>query len=67
MRPCILIKQGSSGFSNWITPEQNPNQCEIVWISDAAYGAKHYLSVQSFSPGGTTIKFTKHEKPQLTY
>ncbi len=61
MASCILIKKGKSGFSNWITPEQNPHQCEIIWIDSVAYQGKQIFSLSSFSKWGTIVKFSKYK------
>ncbi len=61
MSPCLLIKKGKSGFSNWISPEQNPNHCEVVWINNDAYHTKEIFSLTSFSKGEAKVKFIKHQ------
>ena len=61
MAACLLIKKGKSGFSNWISPEHNPNHCEVVWINNDAYHPKEIFSLTNFSKGRATVKFSKYK------
>lgn len=61
---CLLITKGVPGMPASIRPEQNPNNCEVIWVQPEFYDEKHFIWVSAFSKGWATVLFTKRNLRQ---
>lgn len=54
---CLLVMRGKSGFSNWMSPKNNPHACEVIWIDEKWSTDQGFFSLTSFSLGGSKVSF----------